>query len=158
MRAMSSAEIFEARHELFHLLPVELVEDVGDLSVMGFDRACIAAAKQVATQYIFQKIGCSWRNIANMQRALHDGTAQLWRQTYKHAGGEVRRQLGNDIGDDLWMLIGEIGLQALDRQSRKLYPDGFLNELWLNALFKHGIGFVLWQGFAQQAFKALCRF
>jgi len=56
------------------------------------------------------------------------------------------------------VLIGEIGLQAFNRQSCKPCPYRFLNELRLNALFKHGVCFILWERFAQQTFKALSCF
>ncbi|MNH33413.1 hypothetical protein D3C79_939260 [compost metagenome] len=48
------AEIFEARHELFHFLPVELVENVGNLAVMSLDWAGITASEKIATEHIFQ--------------------------------------------------------------------------------------------------------
>ncbi len=122
---------------------------------MGLNRTSVIASEKITTKHIFQKISCGRGDIADVQGTLHHSAAQLWRQAYKNTCCEIRRKLGNDIGDDLRVLISEIGLQPLYRQSCKSCPDGFLNKLRLNALFKHRVCFVLWQCFAQQTFKTL---
>lgn len=122
---------------------------------MRFDRTGIAATEKIAPQHVFEKFRSRRCHIANMKRALHDGIAQLRRQDDEQSGCEVGWQLRHDIGDDLRMLVGQIGLQVINRQTPKLHPDRFLNELRLNAVFQNCIDFFLRQSFPQETFKPL---
>lgn len=77
------------------------------------------------------------------------------RQGHEQARGKVGGKPRYDIGDDLRMLVAEIGLQAFHRQAGNLYPYRFLHQLRLHTVFENRVHFFLRQRIAQQPLKAL---